>query len=264
MIRSIATGLLCMAALPVLAASTSNAPPVQQPDTTHTRPGPDLEQAASFNASLAVRYLESNEVALARDKIDKALKQNPHDPIVQGAAGLVYERLQQSDKADQFFAAALRLAPEDPNAANNYAVFLCRHGKAEKGLKMFEQVARNPAYSIPENAYTNAGVCARQSGDLARADQMLRQALAINPKYPDALLQMADMSLTRDAGLAARAFLQRYLAAAAATPDALMLGIRIERKLADHEAEQGYTTRLLREFPDSGQAREIRNPSGEP
>lgn len=258
----IAICLLGLACLPVAAFAASSPPPPN--DTTHQRPGPDLEQAASFNASLAVRYLESNEVALARDKIDKALKQNPRDPIVQGAAGLVYERLQQPDKADQFFQSALRLAPEDPNTANNYAVFLCRHGKVDKGLKLFEQVARNPAYSIPENAYTNAGVCARQGGDNARADQLFRQALSINPKYPDALLQLADLSRERDAGLAARAFLQRYLAIAAATPDALSLGIQIERKLGDHDAEQTYTARLLKEFPDSAQARALRNPAGDP
>jgi type IV pilus assembly protein PilF len=251
----------CVAWL-VAATSLAAAPPPPQ-DPAHLLPGADLEQAASFNASLAVHYLETNDVAAAREKIEKALRQNPKDPIVQAAAGLVFDRLQEPAKADQYLATAIRLAPNDPNMVNNYAVFLCRHGKTDKGMKLFEQAARNPAYSTPESAYTNAGVCARKAGDGKRADELLRKALAVNPSYPDALLQIADLSLEQDQLLPARAFVQRFLASSRATPDVLMLAVRIERRIGDRAAEREFANRIRAEFPDSAEAKAL-SEAGEP
>ena len=230
-------------------------------DPTDSRQ-PSMVRAANFNTSLAVAYLKQDDVVEAREKIEKALLQNPSDPVVQGTAGLVFDRLNEPGKADKYFSAALRLAPNDPDVQNNYAVFECRHGKPEQGIKLFERAAKNPSYTTPESAYSNAGVCARQAGNLERAEDLFRKALAIRSDYPDALLQMAEVSLQRDAALAARAFLARYLVLTAPSPQVLMLGVRIERKLGDRDAELRYAEHINHDFPDSDQARELRSPKG--
>lgn len=218
-----------------------------------------MAKAARLNAQLAVAYLKQNDVVAARDKIEKALTQNPRDSGVQSSAGLVYERLQEPDKAETHYSAALRLAPNDPDMQNNYAVFECRRGKWEKGLKLFEQAARNPAYSNPEVAYSNAGVCARGAGNLARAEELFRKSLSIRADFPDALLQMADLSLARGAALAARAFLDRYFVGSRASPESLLLGVRIEHRLGDRAGEDRYADKLEKEFADSDAARQLRD-----
>ena len=217
-----------------------------------------LVKAARLNAQLAVAYLKQNDVAAARGKIEKALSQNPRDAGVQSSAGLVFERLQEVDKADEHYSAALRYAPNDPDMQNNYAVFQCRRGKWEKGLKLFELAAKNPAYSNPEVAYSNAGVCARGTGNLPRAEEMFRKALAVRADYPDALLQLADLSLARGNALAARAFLERYFVAARPTAESLLLGIRIEHKMGDRNAEDRYSDKLEHDFADSEQTKQLR------
>ncbi len=242
--------LLLSLALPVLAGDRG------------TGDQESMIKAARLNAQLAVAYLKQNDVVAARDKIIKALAQNPRDSGVQSSAGLVYERLQEVDKADEHYSAALRLAPNDPDMQNNYAVFECRRGKWEKGIKIFEQAARNPAYSNPEVAYSNAGVCARSAGNLPRAEDMFRKALAIRADYPDALLQMADLSLARGAALAARAFLERYFVGARVSPESLLLGVRIEHKMGDRAAEDRYADRLEKEFADSDATRQLREGAG--
>ena len=215
--------------------------------------------AARLNAQLAVAYLKQNDVGTAQEKIDKALTQNAHDPAVQMSAGLVYERLQQLDKADRFFAEALRLEPRNPDMMNNYAVFLCRRGHYPQGQKLFEQAARNPAYSTPEVAYANAGVCARSANNLPRAEELFRKALAVRSDYPDALLQLADLSFGRGAGLAARGLLDRYFNVAPATAESLLLAVKVERALGDAQAADRYRAQLQKSFPDSEQARQLRN-----
>ena len=214
-------------------------------------------KAASLNAQLAVAYLKLNEIATAKDKIDKALTQNPRDPAVQVSAGLVYERLGDFGKADHFFAEALNLDPHNPDMINNYAVFLCRRGHYDKGEKLLEQVARNPAYATPEVAYTNAGVCARSAKNLPQAAELFRKALAIRPDYADALLQLADLSYADGAGLAARALLERYFKVGPETPESLLLAVRIESALSNPAGVDRYRKKLLQQFPESPQALEL-------
>ena len=228
-------------------------------------PGADpMVTAAKLNAQLAVAYLKQNDVVAAREKIEKALLENPRDTGVQISAGLVYERLQEADKADKHYAAALRLEPHNPDVQNNYAVFKCRSGQAAQGQKLFEQAAKNPAYATPEVAYANAGVCARGAGDLVRAEAFFRKALQLRPDFPDSLLQLADLSYKRGGGLGARALLERYFRVAPPTADALLLGVHVERELGDLEAATRYQSELQKNFPDSDQARELRSGSGTP
>ncbi len=220
--------------------------------------------AARVNAQLAIAYLKQNEIAVAREKIDKALLQNPKDASVQMSAGLVYERLQDVERADRHYATALKLEPGNPDVQNIYAVFQCRNGHPVQGQKAFEQAARNPAYSTPEVAYSNAGVCARGAGDLNGAEAFFRKALSLRPDFPDALLQLADLTYTKGGGLGARALLERYFRVAPATADALLLGVRIERALGDGETAGRYQNQLLKDFPDSEQARNLRGHAGTP
>ncbi len=219
---------------------------------------PQNVTAARLNAQLAVAYLKQNDVATAQEKIDKALTQNPKDPSVQMSAGLVYERLQEIDKADRFFAEALRLEPNNPDMVNNYAVFKCRRGHYAEGQKLFQQAARSPSYTTPEVAYANAGVCARSAKNLPQAEELFRKALSMRADYPDALLQLADLSFEKGSGLAARGLLDRYFAVASATPEALLLAVKVERSLGDTPSAERYASQLQKQFPDSDQARRLR------
>jgi type IV pilus assembly protein PilF len=214
--------------------------------------------AARLNAELAIGYLKVNDVTTAREKVEKALIENPKDATVHTAAALVYERLQERDRADSHYQSAIKLEPRNPDLQNNYAVFLCRNARPAEGQRMFEQAARNPAYVTPEVAFANAGVCARSAGDLTRADDYLQKALELRPDFPDALLQRADVAFTSGDGLTARASLQRYFRVAPATADALALGVRLERKFGDADTARRYARQLQQDFPDSVAAREIR------
>lgn len=212
--------------------------------------------AASANVQLGVGYLRQGNLAVAQQVLERAYVQNPRDPTVHTALGLLYERLAQPARADEHYGRAVKLAPADPEVLNNYAVFLCRRGQAPRGEKLFLQAAGNPLYRTPEVALANAGVCARASGRPAQAEQYLRRALSLKPAFPDALLPLAELSLDQGKALTARAFLERLLAAGPASAEVLALGIRIERAAGDAVAAAKYRERLLREFPQSPAARE--------
>jgi type IV pilus assembly protein PilF len=224
-----------------------------------------LVEAARINARLAMEYLKRDQLTVARDKVERALALNPRDLTVQLAAGLVYERLLDTKRAEKHFRLALRAEADSPEAQNALGAFLCRHGEFAKGEAIFLKAAGNPLYRTPEVAYTNAGVCAHSANALDRAEKYLRQALTVRAVYPETYVQLASVLHERGSHLQARAFIERFLAIAPATADVLLLGHQIEMSLNDRKAAAVFSERLHKEFPDSVQLRvlddiERRNP----
>ena len=226
-----------------------------------TPEGDTAADAARINARLGIEYMKQGQVAIAREKIDKALQQNPRDPGVQMSAGLLYEQLREPKVAERHYRQALKLEPDNPEAQNALGAFLCRNGQAKQGEEVFLEAARNPLYRTPEVAYTNAGVCARRNGRLDKSEEYLRLAVSQRAQYSEALLQMAGVSFERVNFLQARAFLQRYLGMAPASAEVLLLGYQVEKALGDAAAADDFAGRLRRQFPNSPESRILDSPS---
>ncbi|MFI4890904.1 MAG: type IV pilus biogenesis/stability protein PilW [Steroidobacterales bacterium] len=228
------------------------------PTPTKLAPGKTPQQAAMINEQLAIEYMRLDKLTTAREFAERALNQDPHGANAQMTAGLVYERLEETGRADHAFEAAARYGKNDPNIQNNYAGYLCRRHRADEGEALFLKVIHNPAYQTPEVAYLNAGVCLRGTNDLA-AENYFRQALMIRPTMPEALLQLGDLVFEKGDTEQAVLIVQRYLRANPANPDILWLGVKAQRKLGDEASAADYVRRLQKEFPDSQQARALQS-----
>lgn len=226
--------------------------------------GNRARDAATYNTQLGIGYLHQGDLALAKDKLDRALEENPHDPNVHSARALLFDRMGQQDKADAEFRTALRLSPREPDVLNNYAVYLCRTGRADEGVRRFEEAARDPLYRTPEVAWTNAAVCLRGAKRETEARTDLQRALQIRPNYAEAAFQLADLDFQGGRTDAARTHIDEYLRTFDATPDLLLLGVRVARAQADRSGAERYARRLRLDFPGSDQARALadldRNP----
>jgi type IV pilus assembly protein PilF len=222
------------------------------------------EDAAVYNTQLGIAYLNQGELALAKDKLDRAVLQDPSFPEAHSARAMLYERLGDNDKADDEFRTALRLAPNDPNVVNNYAVYLCQRGRTNDGVKHFEQAAKNALYRTPEAAYTNAGVCLRAAKRDEEARVQFIKALQVKPNFSDAVLQLSDLEFQHNNLAQARQLIDTYLGNFPATPDLLFLGVRVARAQKDAVAAQRYSRKLQLDFPGSDQTRALagldRNP----
>jgi type IV pilus assembly protein PilF len=218
----------------------------------------DRAAAAEANTSLGLTYMSQGKLQDAKEKIEKALGQNPKSATTQQAAGFLYDRLGDDKKARSHYEQAVKLAGDsNPEVINNYAVFLCRKGDKKLGEKYFLEAAQNALYRTPEAAYSNAGRCARADGRPKDAEPYFRKALAIRPEFPDALVQMAELTFEAGNAFQARAFLQRYMAVATATAESLWIGYRIEKSMGDEQAAREYADRLKREFPTSEQTTQL-------
>lgn len=225
---------------------------------------PEPVRAAEINLEMGLDYLRKGNLAQAKEKIDKSIEQNPRNGKAQMTAGMLYDRLGETSKADAHFAKGLALDPKNPEVQNNYGAYLCQKGRYERGEKLALEAAANPLYRTPEAGYLNAASCARNAGDLKRSEENLRKALAVRPKFDEALIQLAELEYKQAEYLSARGFLERYLAVGRNTPASLWLGVRIERGLGNAAAAQNYAQRLKSEYPRAAQTKELleseRNP----
>jgi|SRR6185437_7050347 len=215
------------------------------------------DDASIYNTQLGISYLHQGDIPLAKEKLDRALKENPDNPQVHGARAMLFDRMGDPKQADEEFKAALRLAPDDPDVSNNYAVYLCQSGRTTDGVHRFEAVARNALYRTPWVAYTNAGVCLRTAKRSAEAVKNFRQALQIRPNFSEAAFQLGDLQL-QDGDLAgARQVVDTYLGSFDETPDLLLLGVRVARAQNDRVAAAMYARKLRLDFPKSAQAQAL-------
>jgi type IV pilus assembly protein PilF len=227
-----------------------------------TKPQP--ERAAEINLELGIEHLRKGSLQQAKDKIDRALEQNPRYGRAHLIAGMLYNRLGDESNADSHYQRAVALEPKNPEFKNNYAVYLCQKNKFERGQKIALEAAADPLYKTPEVAYMNAGNCARSAKDLKGAEVYFRRALDVRPRFGEALFAMADLEYQQTDYMSARAFLQRYQEVGRTSPETLWLGVRIERGLGNKSQAQHYAQRLKAEYPSAAQTKELleseRNP----
>lgn len=225
---------------------------------------PQPQRAAEINLEIGVDHLRKGNLQEAKDKIDRALDQNPRYGRAHLIAGMLYNRLGDESKAESHYERAISLEPDNPEFKNNYAVYLCQQKKYERGRKLALEAAVNALYKTPEVAYMNAGNCARSAGDMKVAEENFRKALAVKPRFGEALFQMAEIEYGQTEYMSARAFLERYLEVGRTSPATLWLGVRIERGLGNQVQAQHYARRLKSEYPSAAQTKELleseRNP----
>lgn len=181
----------------------------------------------------------------------KAARLDPQSSQAQTLLAMVADRRGQTAKAGKLYRRALELAPDSGVMLNNYAAWQCAAGRAADALPMFERAAVAPGYPTPATALANAGVCAARSAMPERSEQLLRQALAMDPVNVVALAAMAEGEFQKGRYFEARAFSERRLAAAPADRGALELASQIEQKLGDNVAAAKYVQRIRLEFPDA-------------
>ena len=228
--------------------------------TTTPEGGPrvDLERASQLNAELGRQYLVQGRLAVARRKLEKALRQDDDNGLAHHFMAELHRRTGKPEKAEVHYRRALALLPDDPALLNNYGVFLCDRKEYERAIGYFRKALDDPLYPAKARALENLGLCARAKGDVAAAEQALVEALRLDPKRPKALIALAGIRF--DQGRAADAYdlYRRFLRVGRHTPESLWLGWLLETGRGNLETARSYAVLLKGKFPDSEEAARLR------
>jgi type IV pilus assembly protein PilF len=212
---------------------------------------------ARIHTELAASYYELGNTSVALEEVREALRADPNYGPSNNVAGLIYGRLGENRLAEESFQRALRINPSDYDAHNNFGLFLCDRKREREAIDHFLAAVSNPLYSFPDRSYVNAGVCARRGGDVKAAEGYFQQALKIRPNQPQALYQMGDVEYARGNYPVARSYLNRVTQVVQGNAEVLWLGVRVERKMGDRNAEASYALQLRNRFPNSVEAQAL-------
>jgi type IV pilus assembly protein PilF len=211
----------------------------------------DAQQRAKAHVDLGMIYLSDGQLNTALDEARIAVEADSSYPLSHNLFGLVQMYLKNNQMAEDSFKRALGLAPTDPEINNNYGWFLCQSGREPQSIAYFVAASKSQMYSTPTKPLTNAGICSLSMKDDKGAEDFLARALRVDPMNGDAHFMLADLYYRTGRLSEARARLAEIHRMTEPTAETAWLGLRIERKLGDHEAESRYASQLRRKYQAS-------------
>src|SRR5438552_1972792 len=195
---------------------------------------------ARMHTDLAAGYYERGQMDVAIDELNLAVSLDPGYAPAYNVYGLVYAVLGEDRKAEQNFERALQLTPNDSDTHHNWGWYLCQHKREREALAQFDIAVRNPLYRTPEIALVNAGRCAMTIGDVRSAEAYFRRALGAQPGNALANYGLALVAYKEARYDEARGWIRGAIQTNAPAPEALYLGLCVERKLGDRQGELSY------------------------
>ena len=192
----------------------SSPPPYQPPDRATRSPSPRRRRSPTCKWPL--EYMRLNNLARARERIERALEEAPENPNVQETAGLVYERLNEMSKAQHAFSAAARLGKQDPGHSEQLRRFPVPY---RQGRRRREAVPRGGAKSDLSDA--GGGAAQRRSvrrrrGRRRRCGALFQARAHHSPEHARGAAAARQSRVDRGDAAQALDFVQRYLAVNAA------------------------------------------------
>ncbi len=219
-------------------------------------PAPEAndKEAAQINLQLGVNYYRQGNIDASRDKLEKAIVQDPNLAAAYRMLGLVYQSMGDLDEADEKYLRSVKLASSDPDTLNDYAGFLCfERGEVDRALEYFDKAIRVPLNENRNMLYSNGARCAMTTQP-EKAEDYLRTALSQDPENAQLMIQMADLAYRQRQYLQARIFLERAYQIVEPSPTMLFLLARTEAQLGNIAKSGEYRSQLLRMYPRSEEA----------
>ena len=241
-----------------LASSLVSCATTTTPDVVH-KPArkagkPNMKEASELNTRLAVGYIQRQQYKAAKEKLEKAIDQNPDNLVAYKTIAYLYALLGLEEEADENYKEALRLNDEDPDLLNNYGAFLCSIDKLDEAQESFKLAYNDPFYESLYLAQSNAGSCYIKQQEYKKAEALLRKSLRVEPGLAGSLISMAEVGVKTERYLMARAYIQRYHAVRPATSESLWIQVQAEKALGAKNHYIKYARQLINEFPDSDEA----------
>ncbi|MEO8342496.1 MAG: type IV pilus biogenesis/stability protein PilW [Gallionella sp.] len=212
----------------------------------------NAHKSAKVHTELAGLYYERAQLGIALDELAQALQADQNYAPAYSVRGLVHMALRENAEAEEDFQKSLHLDNADSDTHNNYGWFLCQHDREREAIPQFMAAIKNPLYSTPGLAYLNAGLCSRKAGDDTDAAEFFQKALLVQPDMTQALFALAELNFANADYFAARKYFANFSQKTDnLTAEELWLGVRISRKVGDHNSEASYATQLRNRFPDA-------------
>ena len=216
------------------------------------------EAAAKNRVSLGLTYLSNGNFSRAKANLDKALNFAPKSADAHFAMAYYYQQVDELRLADEYYEAALKIEPKNPDIINSYGAFLCEQGKYQKAKSYFLKAATSKSYVSTAETYENLAICAVDQGKTDEAIEYFELALNHQPTRGKSLFLLAQLQAQEGNFGEAKKTLWKYDRVARVTPQSLWLSYEIAQGLGDtkdREGKQFFDLPADAPYPDSEESR---------
>jgi len=226
-------------------ATSTNTEPVTESDE------PELRKRARIRLELASGYFENGQTSVALDEIKQSLAADPAYGPAYVLRGLVYMRMNDSRMAEDSFQRALQVNQRDPDALHNYGWFTCQQGRHAEALEFFKRALASPAYGGQAKTLMAKGICQNRMGQLSEAESSFARSYELDAANPITGYNLASLLYRRAEYTRAQFYIRRLNNSELANAETLWLGIKVERRMRNTEAQEQLAQQLSRRYPKS-------------
>lgn len=183
----------------------------------------------------------------------KASQLAPGEPKVWNALGLAYMEVQEYQKAENAFLRALQVDKSYTEAKLNLGVLYYRQKDYEKALKVLREVIEDEAFPQKHLAFYSL---AKVYQAIDRREEYLlnlRKAVAYNPMFLDAQLELAQFYEGEEDYSSARDVYQRLINNGIGNPSIYLSMARSEYRLGNYTSAKEYIKRVIEDKQTASQ-----------
>lgn len=218
---------------------------------------PDLRKAALLNIEMGQAYLAQGETSRAKKKFVHALEIQPKMPEAHSAIGYFYETVGDFAEAEKHHNLAITYGSGKGRFYNNFGTFLCRQKRFKEADRAFKNALNDKHYIKTAEVLENAGLCALQQPDEAKALEYLRSAIKHDPKRSLASLELANIELGRDNPKVALHYLKMFKQTSQPNAKSLYIAVRAHQQLKQEDELASALLQLKSMFADSDEYKKI-------
>jgi len=211
----------------------------------------EMRKRARIRLELASGYFSNGQTAVALDEVKQSIATDPNLFEAYNLRGLIYMRMNEVPLAEENFKRALSLNPKAATVQHNYGWLLCQHSRLNESYQQFNAALANPIYAERAKTLMALGLCQKQGGLKAEAENSLLRSYELDPGNPITGFNLATLAMQRKDYVRAQFYIRRINNSELANAESLWLGIKIERQMGNRDGMAQLGGQLRKRFPQA-------------
>jgi len=179
----------------------------------------------------------------------------PNEPKVWNALGLAYMEVQEHSKSENAFLKALQVDKNYTEAKLNLGILYYRQANYEKATITLKEVLQDEAFPQRHMAFYYLGKVYQATGNRQEYINNLRKAVAYNPMFIDAQLELAQAYELEENYISAKDVYQSLVNNGVNDPNLDFSFARVEYKLGNYASAKNYIKKVVEDERTAPQVR---------
>ena len=213
-------------------------------------PAASADERVRAQLDLARAYLEQGDLNRTRVALDKALSIDARSVEAHVLLAVVLQAESEFELAEGHFEKALRIAPRNSQALNNYGAFLYARQRYEDAIVPLRLLVEDTSYRARGQAFENLGFAYLRADKIGAAEEAFLRATQLNVRQPRSTLELAELAFERGDYETALARLLEFRLLAQQNARSLCLAIRVAELRGEADQVASSTMALNNLFPN--------------